>query len=150
MMSNKLVSPREKPFEKRNSVMARPSSRHPTELELQILKILWRDGPSPVRHVRDALSQFRNLAYTSVMTIMNIMTKKGYLKRRKHRGRYAYSPKVSERSVSGGILSDLMDRVFDGSAVALMLNLLETSDVDERELKELREIIRSKIREGAK
>lgn len=129
--------------------MARPSSRHPTELELEILKVLWRDGPAPVRHVRDALAEFRDLAYTSVMTIMNIMTKKGYLRRSRHGGRYLYSPKVSERSVSRGMLRDLVNRVFDGSAVAAMLNLLETADIDEVELRELREIIKRKTREGS-
>ena len=130
--------------------MARPSSRHPTELELEILKILWRDGPAPARHVRDALTGFRDLAYTSVVTIMNIMTRKGHLKRRKQGGRYVYSPTISERSVSRKMLSDLVDRVFDGSAVAVMLNLLETSDVDENELEQLREIINGQIQEGSK
>lgn len=130
--------------------MARPSSRHPTELELEILKILWRDDPAPARHVRDALTGFRDLAYTSVATIMNIMTRKGHLKRRKQGGRYVYSPRISERSISRQMLADLVDRVFDGSAVAVMLNLLETSDVDETELRELREIIKGKIQEGSK
>jgi len=130
--------------------MARPSSRYPTELELEILKVLWRDGPAPVRDVRDALAGFRELAYTSVMTIMNIMTKKGYLKRTKQGGRYVYSTKITEKSISRRMLSDLVDRVFDGSAVAVMLNLLETSDVDEAELKQLRQIIKRKIREESK
>ena len=53
--------------------MARPASRHPTELELEILKVLWREGPLSGRQVRDALVPFRDLAYTSVMTVMNIM-----------------------------------------------------------------------------
>jgi len=129
--------------------MPRPSSRHPTELELEILKVLWRDGPAPVRHVRDALSAFRDLAYTSVTTIMNIMVRKGYLRRTKEGGRYVYSARVTERSTSRKMLSDLVDRVFDGSAVAVMLNLLETADVDEAELKQLREIIKRKTEEGS-
>lgn len=129
--------------------MARPASRHPTDLELEILKVLWREGASPVRDVRDALAGFRDLAYTSVMTIMNIMTKKGYLKRRKQGGKYVYSPKVAERSVSRRMLRDLVNRVFDGSAAAAMLNLLETADVDEGELRQLREMIKRKIGEGS-
>ena len=129
--------------------MARPSSRHPTELELEILKVLWRDGAAPVRHVRDALSGFRDLAYTSVTTIMNIMVKKGYLKRTKQAGRYVYTARVTERSTSRKMLSDLVNRVFDGSAVAVMLNLLETADIDDDELEQLREIIRTKTGEGS-
>ncbi len=127
--------------------MARPTSRHPTELELEILKVLWRDQPAPVRHVRDALAVFRDVAYTSVMTIMNIMTKKGYLKRTKQDGRYVYSTRITERSISRKMLRDLVDRVFDGSAVAVMVKLLETADIDEPELKQLREMIRRKAGE---
>lgn len=121
--------------------MARSASRHPTELELEILKILWRDGPSNVRHVRDALAGFRDLAYTSVMTMMTIMAKKGYLKRRKGEGGYVYQAAVSAKSTTRRMLHDLVDRAFDGSAAALMVNLLETKDIDAEELRQLRELI---------
>ena len=127
--------------------MARPPSRHPTELELEILKVLWRDGPATVRAVRDALADQRDLAYTSVMTIMNIMVNKGYLKRAKQNGSYVYTPRVSEKVTTRGMLGDLVDRAFEGSAMAVMLNLLETSDIDAEELKRLRTLISHKARE---
>ncbi len=57
--------------------MVRPTSKHPTELELEILKILWRAKPLTGRQVRDALAEFRELAYTSVMTVMGTMEDKG-------------------------------------------------------------------------
>ncbi|MCL4694715.1 MAG: BlaI/MecI/CopY family transcriptional regulator, partial [Candidatus Hydrogenedentes bacterium] len=63
--------------------MPRIPSRFPTDLELAILKILWQRGPSTVRQVRDELAKERDLAYTSVMTIMTIMADKGYVRRRK-------------------------------------------------------------------
>ncbi len=124
--------------------MARSASRHPTELELEILKILWRDGPSNVRHVRDALAGFRDLAYTSVMTIMTIMARKGYVKRKKAEGGYVYRAAISAESTTRGMLRDLVDRAFDGSAAALMVNLLETGDLDAEELRRLRELINQK------
>ena len=127
--------------------MARSASRHPTELELEILKILWRDGPSNVRRVRDALVDFRDLAYTSVMTMMTIMAKKGYLKRRKGEGGYVYRAAISAESTTRGMLRDLVDRAFDGSAAALMVNLLETRDIDADELRQLRELINRKAGE---
>ena len=127
--------------------MARSASRHPTELELEILKILWRDGPSNVRHVRDSLVDFRELAYTSVMTMMTIMARKGYLKRRKTDGGYVYRAAISAESTTRGMLHDLMDRAFDGSAAALMVNLLETRDIDAEELRQLRELINRKAGE---
>jgi predicted transcriptional regulator len=128
--------------------MARPSSKHPTELELEILKVLWRDGPSSVREVRDSLVDFRDLAYTSVMTIMTIMTKKGYLKRSRNGKSYTYRAAVEEDRVTRRMLGDLVDRVFDGSAAAAMVNLLETGDIDDAELEELRRLIEAKSREG--
>jgi len=121
--------------------MARPSSRHPTELELEILKILWRQGPLPVRQVREALAPSRDPAYTSVMTIMNIMVEKGYLARRKEGPSFVYRPRISEKKTTGGMLRDMVNRVFDGSAVAVVVNLLETADVNEGELKELRGVL---------
>jgi len=124
--------------------MGRPSSKHPTELELEILKILWRGGPLPVREVRDALATVRKLAYTSVMTVMNIMVDKGYLSRKKEGASYVYRPRVTERGTARRMLSDLVDRVFDGSAAAVMVNLLESAELDETELRELRALLKRK------
>ena len=101
--------------------MARPTSKHPTELELEILKILWRDGPLPVRPVRDALVEFRDLAYTSVMTIMNIMTDKGYIRRAKKGSSYQYHAVKQRDRTAREMLGDVVDRVFEGSASAAVV-----------------------------
>jgi BlaI family transcriptional regulator, penicillinase repressor len=127
--------------------MPRHPSPHPTELELEILKILWRDGPCSVRDVRDTLVSFRDLAYTSVMTMMNIMREKGYLKRKKEGGCYVYRARITKKSTAGRMLGDMVDRVFDGSAASLMVNLLETAEIDSEELKELRKRINRKAKE---
>src|SRR5262245_49039555 len=127
--------------------MARPISKHPTELELEILKILWRDGSSPVRHVRDALAEFRDLAYTSVMTVLGIMTRKKYVRRTRSGGGYVYTARLSAESASSSMLHDIVDRVFDGSAVAVMQRLIETADLDDAELAEIRQLIQRKARE---
>jgi predicted transcriptional regulator len=127
--------------------MARPTSKHPTELELEILKILWRGGPASVRQVRDSLTEFRDLAYTSVMTIMTIMARKGYVSRNKAEAGYVYRARITQQATSRRMLRDLVDRVFDGSAGALMLNLLRTSDIGDDELKALRDLINRKAEE---
>lgn len=138
--------------------MARPASQHPTDLELEILKALWRLGPSPVRKVRDALaagapgSAPRDLAYTSVMTVMTIMTQKGYLRRTKSSSTatsradpgYVYHATVARESTTGRMLRDLVDRAFSGSTGAAVLNLLNTSDITPDELRQLRELIERK------
>ena len=127
--------------------MARTSSRHPTELELEILKVLWRDGPQPVRHVRQALADFRRLAYTSVMTVMNIMVDKAYLARRKQGPSYVYRARITEKATARGMLRDMVDRVFDGSATAAMVNLLDAGELKAEEIAALRELIDRKTGE---
>ena len=130
--------------------MPRPRSQHPTELELEILKALWRLGPSPVRAVRDALAAApvpRDLAYTSVMTVMAIMAKKRYVSRRTVDGGYVYSARIARESTAGRMLRDVVDRAFSGSAGAAVLNLLNAADVTPDELRQLRELIDAKERE---
>jgi BlaI family transcriptional regulator, penicillinase repressor len=126
--------------------MARRPSGHPTELELEILKIFWRTGQATVGQVRDALVGFRELAYTSVMTIMTIMTRKGYLARQREGGSYVYEARITEKSITQTMLKDIVDRVFEGSTAAVMVNLLETKDLDPDELKQLRNLINQKIK----
>lgn len=127
--------------------MARPASSHPTDLEMEILKVLWADGPSTVRHVREALKGFRDLAHTSVLTIMNIMVEKGYLQRARQGWQFVYRAKITRQATLRGMLHDMVDRVFDGSAGAVVLNLLETGKFDADTLKELREQIDRKYKE---
>ena len=124
--------------------MARPASPPPTELELEILKILWRQGPSTVRQVREALAPVRKLAHTSVITTMTIMVDKGYLARDADGGTHTYRARVAARSVRRRMLSDLVRRAFDGSAGALMLHLLDSADLKEDEIKELRRRLKNR------
>src|SRR3954454_4830190 len=132
--------------------MPRPASQHPTDLELEVLKALWRLGPATVREVRDALaagapsSPPRDLAYTSVMTVLTIMTNKGYARRAKGDGGYVYRAKVARGSTVGRMLRDLVERAFSGSAGAAALNLLESSEGTPEELRQLRELIDRKQR----
>lgn len=141
--------------------MARPASRYPTELELQILKILWRDGPMLVRDVRKALAdgpvddqlrdddqprpaaqaRGRKLAHTTVITILNTMVEKKYLRRTRDANAYVYHPRIAARDTTQRMLADLVERVFDGSAGAVMLSLLETTDIDDDELNQVRQLI---------
>lgn len=128
--------------------MPRSPSDHPTELELEILKVLWDESPLPVRGVRERLNQRgRTLAHSSVITMLNIMVRKGYLRRKMDGNACLFSPKVDRDQVAGGIVGDLLSRVFDGSASAMVLNLLETADLDSEELAELRRLIARKAKE---
>ena len=127
--------------------MARSASKHPTELELEILKVMWRIGPATVRQVRDELAAVRDLAYTSVMTMMTIMAGKGYVQRSKSGRSYVYQASYQKQRTSRSMLQDIVDRVFGGSTTAVMQHLLETSDIDDEELKQIRSLINRKARE---
>ena len=126
--------------------MARPASRFPTELELQVLQLLWQLGESSVMSVRDALAEQcdRDIARTSVVTTLNVMTDKGLVHRRQEGRAYLFSHAVTQEETSQGMLGDLIDRVFDGSAEALLLNLLDSEHVDDDEHRSLRRLINRK------
>ena len=129
--------------------MPRSESEHPTELELEILKVLWGESPLPVREVRARLDEQagRPLAHSTVVTMLNIMHRKGYVTRRKKGNAFLFSPKDQRQNVVGKMMGDLVSKAFDGSPTALVLNLLETSDLDAEELGEIRKLISRKAKE---
>ncbi|MCS7468745.1 BlaI/MecI/CopY family transcriptional regulator [Stieleria sp. ICT_E10.1] len=122
----------------------------PTELELRILKVLWCDSPKTAREIREALAAHcRHLAHTSVITTLQKMVAKSQLTQLDPvEGKaFRFEPLVSEASVSKKMLGDLVDRVFDGSAEAVLLNLFDVSELDPESLKRLRRAFNQKMRE---
>jgi BlaI family penicillinase repressor len=130
--------------------MARPVSKHPTELELLILKILWRQSPLLARDVQQALADDgRELAKTTVITTLNTMVAKRYLSRKKRGNSFLFSPRVDAATVSERVLTDVVDRVFDGSTSAVLLKLFDVRSVASDDLKELRRIIDQKLKDNS-
>ena len=127
--------------------MPRTTSKHPTELELEILKVLWRIGPATVKQVREELATVRDLAYTTVMTMMTILDGKGYVTRAKDGRSFIYEATYHEQKASKNMLQDVVDRLFGGSTKAVMQHLIETSELDEAELIQIRSLINRKARE---
>ena len=130
--------------------MARSASEHPTELELLILKVLWRKAPLPVREIRTALARDgRDLAHTTVITTLNVMLRKKFVRRTMEGNACLFAPRVSRDQVSTKMLGDIVDRVFDGSAAAVVLSLFDRTDLKADEIRELRQIVRQKLQEKA-
>lgn len=129
--------------------MARTGSEQPTELELEILKVLWDESPLLVRDVRERLEDRsgRQLAHSSVITMLNIMHRKGFLRRRKQGKSFVFWPRDKKQHVAGRMVGDLVERAFDGCASAMVLNLLETADLDGEELAEIRNLISRKAKD---
>lgn len=122
--------------------MARPTSKYPTELELEILKIIWRDGPMTVKNVAGKLAtKKRKLAITTVQTVMVIMLRKGYLDRGKTGGNFIYKPRLSQAKASRGMVQDLVSRLFGGSAPAMVEALLDGRKLSRDEAKQIRSLV---------
>jgi len=121
--------------------MARPKQDTPTEGELEILKVLWERGPSTVRDVLDVLNRRRPRAYTSVMSLMNIMAEKGLVTRTPRGRAFAYTAKRPREKTLGKMVSHLLGRAFDGSASSLVSQLLDQSKPTSDELAEIRRAI---------
>jgi predicted transcriptional regulator len=106
-----------------------------TMLELQIMQVIWKLGPGNVNEVQAGLEQ--QLAYTTVQTMLNILHRKGKLKRKLKGRAYVYSATVSEANASGHAVRDLIDRVFGGSSEELVMSLIKTHQIDAEKIVEL-------------
>jgi BlaI family transcriptional regulator, penicillinase repressor len=121
--------------------MARPKEEQPTAGELEVLKVLWDRGPSTVRDVMEVLNAERPRAYTSVMSLMNVMADKGLLIREPQGRAFVYRPTDERERTRGRMVGDLLGRVFDGSARELVAHLLDETRPSARELEEIRKAI---------
>ena len=117
-----------------------------TTQELEIMKVVWRLESATVRQVYETLLEHRRIAYTTVMTMMNILEHKGYLKKRQDDRAYVYSPTQPQKQVIGSLVREFVNRVFNGSAEPLLLHLVEDQELTGKELEEVRKMIRSSRR----
>jgi len=106
-----------------------------TRLELRIMQVIWKSGASTVGAVQDALSP--PLAYTTVQTMLNLLARKGKLKRELQGRAYLYSAIISEGKALGQGVRDLVDRMFGGSSEELVMSLLKTRQINAKKLAEL-------------
>lgn len=123
--------------------MPRPKSEQPTQAELEVLHTLWERGPSTVREVMNELNRGRRRAYTSVMSLLNVMVDKGLLTRKPHGRAFLYAPKAGRETTLGGLVGDLLSRAFSGSADALVSHLLDQAQPSPHELGEIRRVIQA-------
>jgi predicted transcriptional regulator len=108
------------------------------------MKLVWDRGEATVRDVYEALLEHRRIAYTTVMTTMNILEKKGHLKKRADGRSFVYRPARPRQKVLQAMVRDFVDRVFGGSAEPLLVHLLEDRSLTEADLDDLARRIRSR------
>lgn len=122
--------------------MARPKLEHPTPAELEVLQVIWQSGPCSVRQVMEALdSTRRGRAYTSVMSLLNLMHEKGLVKRRADGRAFVYQARVNREKTLGQLIGDLCRRAFANSASSLVEHMLDETTPSRDELRAIRAAI---------
>lgn len=132
--------------------MARPASKQPTQVELELLKILWDLGPTELGKICQALRRRRDVATTTVATMLKVMVEKGLARRARGPSGYRWAARISRERASTGMLRDVVARVFDGSAVHAVAHMLRDRTISNEDLAEIQRLIRERRRRepGAK
>ncbi len=113
----------------------------PSELELQVLGVLWDRGPSPVRAVLDAMPDGKDRAYTTILSVMQVMEKKGLVGHTQQGPANVYHAKAGRDEVLGPMMKDLLRNAFGGSAARALQCLLDEAGLRDGELEEIRRVI---------
>lgn len=113
-----------------------------TEQELELMKIVWQRESVTVRDVYESLLEHRKIAYTTVMTMMGILQDKGYVTREEGEKAHVYRAAQPKQQVVTHMVSDFVERVFNGSAKPLLLNLVESEKLSAKELDEIAELLK--------
>ena len=113
----------------------------PTNTELAILRVLWRDGPSTVREVHAAAGEDRGVGYTTVLKLLQIMVDKGLVARDASTRSHVFTARVTETATQQRLVSELLDRAFGGSALRLLQQALSAKRVSRDEMLEIRRFL---------
>jgi predicted transcriptional regulator len=122
----------------------RPKTNTLTEQELEIMKIVWELGEATVRQVYERLLETRDIAYTTVMTMMQVLERKGRLKKIQGEKAHIYRPSEAKQRVLGGMVQEFVNRVFNGSAEPLLLHLMEDNKLTAADIDRLRKALKEK------
>jgi predicted transcriptional regulator len=114
-----------------------PKSPTLTPLELEIMKVVWQKGRATVREIHAVLKSRRPIAYTTVMTMMGVLAAKGHLKRHLDERAYVYRPTRSAAAAMKAMVAEFVDRVFDGAAQPLLVQLVKDRRLTKKELEDL-------------
>ena len=115
----------------------------PSPAELEILRVLWKRGPSTVREVHEELKSARDAGYYTYLKLLQIMAQKGLVRRDESQRAHIYEAAVSEKAAEHHLVSDTLERYFEGSVRRLIMRALEAKEFSEDELAEIRKLMDS-------
>jgi len=113
----------------------------PTQAELEILRLLWENGPSTVREIQERMEQQRPTGYTTALKLLQIMTDKGLVRRDETARAHVYAARAPEDQTQRQLVRDLLDRAFGGSATKLVMHALSARKTSREELARIREML---------
>ena len=117
------------------------SQQQLTPLELQIMNVLWDCGPSNVQSVQEKLAGSPKLAYTTVQTMLNVLHRKGRVRRRLRGRAYDYAPALTREKAENNAIGDMIDRLFGGSVDGLLMSLVKSRQLSPTKLQELSDLV---------
>ncbi|WP_420384779.1 BlaI/MecI/CopY family transcriptional regulator [Roseivirga sp.] len=120
----------------------------PTESELEILNILWKEGPSSVRLVNEKMNEHKEVGYTTTLKLMQIMAQKGLVDRDESSRTHIYAARVKAEDIQGELLDKLLNTAFGGSASKLVLSALGSGKTSAKELEEIKALIEKLEQDG--
>ena len=115
-----------------------PRTPRPTDVELSLLRVLWDLGPATVKQVHHALNLEREITYTGVLRMLQVMFEKGLVTRDERERSHIYHPTHAKAAMQKGLVADLMDRAFKGSAKDLVMAALKSGSMNPKERAEIR------------
>ena len=113
----------------------------PSDLELQVLAVLWEKGQATAREVLSAMPDGKERAYTTILSVMQVMEKKGLLKHTTKGITHVFRPTQSKGKTLGPVMRRMIETVFGGSPTAAMQALLKESDLSKEELNQIRQLV---------
>lgn len=116
-------------------------SAQPSNLEMQVLSVLWKHGPLTARAVLERMPDGKQRAYTTVLSVLQVMEKKGLVQHEEDGNRHIYAPRVKQKAVVKPLLSGLIKTLFGGRPTAAMQHLLDASEVTPADLAEMRKLL---------
>src|SRR4051812_38801497 len=120
----------------------------PTNAELEILHLLWANGPLTVRDAHETIRRRRDVGYTTVLKTLQVMAEKGLVTRDESERSHVYKAAIAESNVKKRLVADLVDRAFGGSAVGLAMQALSSKRATPEELEEMRRLLDGLRRDG--
>ena len=116
-------------------------SSQPTAVELEILRILWELGPSPVRDIHARLAESKGTNYSTTVKMLSVMLAKRLVKRNEEATPHVYRAAMTRDRAAKKFLSELIEKVYEGSAMSLVLHALESGRASKQEIEEARKLL---------